>query len=112
MIRPEGHVDGPIRDSLLDRCLRAGIEAVLLAMAVAAPWGLGGIAPEAAVGLGVGLGLVLTLWAARVVVTRRLVFRADAPLLALGGLALLAALQLIPIPAGPLGLLSPNTLEV
>ena len=64
------------------------------------------------VGLNVGLGLVLALWAARLVVTRRLIFRADAALVALGGLALLSALQLIPIPAGALGLLSPNTLEV
>ena len=62
MIRPEGHADGPLRDSPLDRCLRAGIEALLLAMAVAAPWGLGGVAPVATVGLNVGLGLVLTLW--------------------------------------------------
>src|SRR4051812_21489193 len=96
---------------LLDRYLRAGIEALLLAMALAAPWALGGTTPEAVVGLGLGLGLVLTLWAARIVVTRTIVFRADPPLAALAGLTLLAAGQLLPVPAGTLRLLSPATLE-
>ena len=95
---PEGHTRHP----LVDRCFCVGIEALLLAMAVAAPWGLGGVAPEAVVGLNVGLGLVLALWAARIVVSRRLIFRADAALAALGGLALLAALQLLPLPPGAL----------
>jgi O-antigen ligase/tetratricopeptide (TPR) repeat protein len=103
----DGHAQKPV----LDRCLCAAIEAVLLLMALAAPWGLGGVAPEAVVGLNVGLGVVLMLWGVRMVIRRRLFFRGDATLAALGGLALLSLLQLLPLPSPALGLVSPNTLE-
>lgn len=95
----------------LDRWCRRAIEAVLLGMAVAAPWGLGGVHPAAALGLAAGTGLVLVLWAARCLAARRPVFRADGAAAALAGLTLLTALQLVPLPAAALRVLSPAALE-
>lgn len=94
-----------------DRACRRGIEAVLLAVVVGIPWALGGTLPEATLALNVGLGIVLALWAARIVLTGSIPWRGDAALWALGGLTLLAAFQLLPLPTSVLRVLSPNTVE-
>jgi tetratricopeptide (TPR) repeat protein len=94
-----------------DRFCRWAIELLLLGLCLAAPWALGGTLPEAVLGLQIGTALVLVLWAARAVVTGSLPWRGDLPLAALGGLTLLAALQLVPVPAAALRVVSPGTLR-
>ena len=94
-----------------DRILRAAIEGILLLMVFAAPWGLGGTHPKFLLALNVCTGLVLVIWAARAIVTFSLPFRTDSVLFAVCGLALLTALQLLPIPTSALGVVSQNTVE-
>src|SRR5262245_25381283 len=80
-------------------------------MCLAAPWALGGTLPEAVLGLKTATALVLLLWAARALITGSLPWRGDLPLGALGGLTLLAALQLVPVPIAALRLVSPDTVR-
>lgn len=90
--------------------MRAAAAVVLLLIA-ASPWPLGSERPpwEFAISLGV-LSLAL-LWAAHVLVTRRLVYRTDPVSVCLLGLILLTAVQLVPLPASVVAVVSPTAAD-
>jgi O-antigen ligase/tetratricopeptide (TPR) repeat protein len=99
------------QQSACDRACRRAVEFLLAAMIVGAPWGLGGTHPLAIVALQITAGLVLALWAARLLLTRSVLFRPDGAVAALAGITLFTGLQLIPLPESQLQVVSPHTLE-
>jgi tetratricopeptide (TPR) repeat protein len=94
-----------------DTYCRWAIEAILIAMTVATPWALGGTYPGTGLAIRVGIALVLALWAVRSVLQLTVRFRSDLVLAALGGLTLLTAFQLLPLPVPVLNTLSPHTVD-
>src|SRR5947209_4109707 len=89
-----------------------GQEGVLLALACAAPWALGGAAPWAEAALDAGVALLLLLAAARLLARGRLEWPRCPVALCQAGLFLLAALQLAPLPAALRQLLCPGGEEL
>jgi tetratricopeptide (TPR) repeat protein len=91
--------------------LRAAAEAMLLALVLVSPWPFGSVEPGWQFVLYAGLAVVTALWVAHTVVTRRLTVRPDAVSACLLGLILLTALQLVPLPVGVVGVISPARAE-
>lgn len=101
----------PTDDLPAARTLRAAAEVVLLVLVAGSPWPFASAEPFWEFVLDVGLVVVLALWAAHAVVTRRFEYRSDAVSLCLLGLVLLTAVQLVPFPAGVVRVLSPTAAE-
>jgi O-antigen ligase/tetratricopeptide (TPR) repeat protein len=89
---------------------RAG-EAVLLALAVLSPWPFACNDPPFEYALSAGVLLLVALWAAHAALTGRFSVRPDVVTLALAGLALWTAVQLVPLPESVVGVLSPARLR-
>jgi tetratricopeptide (TPR) repeat protein/O-antigen ligase len=92
--------------------LRGAVEAVVLLLVVLSPWAYGSIHPLSRLGLYAGLAVVLALWAARLLVERRVAWQWCPATLCLSGLLLLGAWQLAPLPRPLLAWLSPATVEL
>src|SRR5438067_5810301 len=90
------------------RNLRAAAEAVALALVAISPWPFGSVQPFWEFALLAGVAVLAGLWAAHAAVTGRFAFRPDAVSACLLGLVLLAALQLVPLPAPAVRVLSPT----
>ncbi|MFL5341739.1 MAG: O-antigen ligase family protein, partial [Gemmataceae bacterium] len=92
-----------------DRYLRAGLEAVVLALVVATPWALGAVEPLFFRFVLAGVAVLLLLWSARLVVTGELRWRSCPGTLGLTGLFVLTLIQLIPLPSSVLSVAAPET---
>jgi O-antigen ligase/tetratricopeptide (TPR) repeat protein len=92
-----------------DRCFRAAIEAVVLALVCLAPWLLGSVEPAFEGLLYAGVALLLLLWAARAVVAGSLTWRSCPVGACLAALFLYGVLQVVPLPRPVLQRLSPET---
>lgn len=73
-----------------------------------APWAFACVEPGWRLGLVAGIAMLVVLWLVHVVLTRRFVFRLDGVTLSLGGLIVLAALQMVPLPESVVKTLSPT----
>jgi tetratricopeptide (TPR) repeat protein len=91
--------------------LRGAAEAVLLGLVLVSPWPFGSVEPGWQFVLYAGLMVVAVLWVAHAIVTRRLAVRIDAVSGCLLGLILVTALQLVPLPVGLVGVISPARAE-
>src|SRR5437879_1101032 len=74
--------------------LRAAMEAGVLALVCLSPWAFGGAAPEFEFVLYSGLAVLVSVWAARMLLQRRLSWSACPVGLCLAGLVVLAVWQL------------------
>src|SRR5271165_6455697 len=77
--------------------LRAAVEAVVLVMVGVSPWCYGAVHPGFEFLLSFGLGVVLALWGARMVVEGRLRWKKCPVALCLAGLFLLGVWQVTPL---------------
>jgi hypothetical protein len=93
------------------RLLRAAGEVVLFALVVASPWPFGSNEPPFEAALAAGVLLLAALWAAHAAWTGAFTLHFDAVSLALSGLALWTAVQLVPLPESVVGVVSPTRLE-
>jgi O-antigen ligase/tetratricopeptide (TPR) repeat protein len=93
------------------RWTRAAGEAVLLALALLSPWAFGSAEPTYEFLLTAGVLLLAALWAAHAALSGAFHFRPDFVSACLGGLALWSMLQLVPLPAWFVGVVSPAWAE-
>ncbi len=93
------------------RWLRTGGEGLLVSLATLSAWPFASVEPFWEHLLTVGVGLLVALWTAHAVLTRRFTFRFDLVSLALAGLLLLTAVQLVPLPLGVVKVVSPGRAE-
>ena len=93
------------------RWIRAAGEAVLLALALFSPWAFGCAEPAYEFLLTTGVLLLAALWAAHIAITGHFRFRPDVVSACLGGLALWSLVQLVPLPEGLVGIVSPARAE-
>ena len=84
------------------------MEVVVLALAVLTPWAFGGVDPVFEMAIAAGLALLLVLWAALAVAAGQFTFVRCPVTLALALIFLLGLIQLMPLPAGTLGWISPG----
>lgn len=91
--------------------IRPAAEAVLFALVLLSPYPFGCAEPSWTFALLAGVGLLVCLWFAHVVMTRELRFRWDGVSLGLFGLVLFTAFQTVPLPESVVGVLSPARLE-
>ena len=91
------------------RAIRTAGEAVLGLLAFGTVWPFGSVDALWESVAFAGVALLMALWAAHAALTRQLQFRFDAPALLLAGLVLLSGLQLLPLPAGAVRMLSPSS---
>src|SRR5262245_38877180 len=82
---------GPGLRNRAARLVRAGMEAVLLALVCGSPWALGGAGPVFELVLYAGVAVLLLLWAARLLLEGRLTWAQNGVTLCLAGLFLLGA---------------------
>ncbi len=92
--------------------LRAVLELVVLGMACAAPWCYGAVHPGFTLLLLVGVGLVLTLWAGRMLLDGCLTWKKSPVALCLAGFFLIGIWQITPLPEPVLSWISPGTAEL
>ncbi len=91
--------------------VRAAGEIVLGLLAFGTVWPYGSVESSwESVAFG-GVALLMALWALHTFLTRRLRLRFDAPALLVSGLILLSGLQLVPLPAGAVRIVSPSTVH-
>lgn len=102
-LTPPDHTDRP----RAAHYLRVGGEVVLSALVVLSPWPFASNDPLFEFALTIGLVLLGGLWAAHASVTRQFAFRPDVVSAALSGLALLSAIQLVPLPESIVAVVSP-----
>src|SRR5262249_58940604 len=100
---------GPGLRSRAVRLVRAGMEAVLLAMVCLSPWALGGAGPVFELVLYAGVAALLLLWAAGLLLEGRVTWVKSGVALCLAGLFLLGAWQLTPLPWRVLQRVAPGT---
>jgi O-antigen ligase/tetratricopeptide (TPR) repeat protein len=91
------------------RLLQAGMEAIVLALVVLAPWAFGGVEPEYELVLFTGVAALLSLWTARMLLEWRLRWTKCPVTLCLAALYLGGIWQVTPLPRGVLSWLSPAT---
>ncbi len=91
------------------RAVRRAGEVVLGLLAFGTAWPFGAVEPFWEAIATAGVALLCSLWAIHTGLTRRLRLRFDAPALLLCGLIALSGLQLVPLPAGVVGIVSPST---
>src|SRR5260370_10391582 len=89
--------------------VRGCIEAVVLLLVCVTPWVFGGVEPGAEFCLFGGVGVLLVLWAARMLLDGALTWEHSPVGLALAGLFLFGLFQIVPLPAPVLGWLSPTS---
>jgi O-antigen ligase/tetratricopeptide (TPR) repeat protein len=89
------------------RAVRAAMEAVVLLMACLSPWAFGAVDPFWEFLLLGGLGVVLVLWAAALLLEGRLTWRKCPVALCLAALYLLGVVQATPLPRQVLAAASP-----
>jgi O-antigen ligase len=85
------------------------MEVVVLGMAVLSPWAFGGVDPVFELILTLGLVILLGLWVAVAVVNGRFSWLRCSITACLGGIFLLGVVQLVPLPAWLLSIVSPGT---
>jgi O-antigen ligase/tetratricopeptide (TPR) repeat protein len=88
------------------------MEAVVLLTVVLSPWAFGCVHPLSQLFLAGSLGVLLALWAVRIVVEGRLRWASCPVFLCLGGLFLLGVVQIAPLSLAALEVLSPATAEL
>src|SRR4051794_14420031 len=91
------------------RLVRAGMEAVLLALVCGSPWAVGGAGAVFEMVLYAGVAVLLLLWAAGLLLEGRLTWVHSGVALCLAGLFLLGAWQLTPLPRRVLERVAPGT---
>ncbi len=95
----------------LPRTLRRAGELTAGALVALSPWPLASNAAGFEYLLALGVLTLTALWAAHAAAVGRLGFRPDVVSVALAGLALLSACQLVPLPEAVVGVLSPARLD-
>ena len=98
-------------EASLPRALRRAGELVAGGLVALSPWPLASNSAGYEYLLGLGVLLLVALWAAHAAAVGRLGFRPDVVSVTLAGLALLSACQLVPLPEVVVGVLSPARLE-
>ena len=88
------------------------MEVVVLALAALTPWAFGGVDPVFEMAIAAGLALLLALWAALAVAAGQLTFVRCPVTLALALIFLVGLIQLMPLPAGTLGWISPGAGQI
>jgi O-antigen ligase/tetratricopeptide (TPR) repeat protein len=96
----------------LVRLILGAMEAVVLLLVVLSPWAFGGVHPISQFFLLGGVGVLLALWALRILVEWRVTAARCPTLLCLVGLFLLGVLQIAPLPQTTLEFLSPGTVAL
>ena len=91
------------------RMLRSAMEAVILAMAVLAPWAFASVHPASVFLLYCGLSATLILWSTAILVDGRVTVSRCPVLLCLGGMVALGVWQVIPFTPSALATISPGT---
>jgi O-antigen ligase len=91
------------------RALHVAIEVVALVLVAFSPWAFGSVHPLFEFVLLTGVGLLLVLWGADMLIQRRMTWRKCPVALGLGGLFVLGACQLAPLPSWLLQTVSPAT---
>jgi O-antigen ligase/tetratricopeptide (TPR) repeat protein len=115
MARTTDDVEGRGRDAGTPGCpkgvrvIRAGIEALVLLMVCLAPWAYGAVHPGFEFLLYVGLGGLLALWGARLLLEGQLTWKKCPVALCLAALFLSGIWQLTPLPRSLLAVVSPAT---
>ena len=97
------------RNGSAARNLKVAGELLLLTLLVLSPWPFGCTHPRHEFWLGLGVGALVSLWAAHAIVTRRFSYSSDAISICLLGLVLVTAFQLVPLPQKVVDVLSPTT---
>src|SRR4051794_12417698 len=92
--------------------LRGGMEVVVLALAVLTPWAFGGVDPVFELAIAAGVALLLALWAALAIASGRFTIVRCPVSLMLTLIVAVGVLQLVPLPAGLLGWISPGAGEL
>src|SRR4051812_13953606 len=82
------------------RLLQAGMEAIVLALVVLAPWAFGGVEPESEFVLFTGVAALLFLWTARMLLEWRLRWTKCPVVLCLAALYIGGIWQVTPLPRG------------
>jgi O-antigen ligase/tetratricopeptide (TPR) repeat protein len=83
------------------------MEGVVLLLVALAPWFYGAVDPVFEYGLFIGVGIVALLWGVCSVIDGRFLWFSCPVTLALGGIFLVGAIQLVPIPSWALAVVSP-----
>src|SRR6476660_4199583 len=94
------------------RFLRGTTEFVVLVLVVLCPWFIGGRPPFAEFLLSAGVALLLLLWAMYSISVGYVRFPSCTITLFLTGLFLFGVVQIVPLPTGVLGVISPTTSEL
>ncbi|HJZ94733.1 MAG TPA: O-antigen ligase family protein [Gemmataceae bacterium] len=105
-------LDEPPVAGKVARWLRAGIEILVLAMVALAPWAFAAVHPLSLLLLSVGLSIALLLWAAVLLIDRRLGVGFCPVVACLIGIVILGLWQLAPLPDTTLTVLSPATAQL
>jgi len=92
--------------------LRGGMEVVVLALAVLTPWAFGGVDPVFELAIAAGIALLLALWAAVAITSGRFTVVRCPVSLMLTLIVAVGVLQLVPLPAGLLGWISPGAADL
>ena len=94
------------------RNLRAAGEVVIFVLAFLTVWPFGSTNLYWKSYAGVGVALLCLIWAANGLITRQFRIHFDAITLALGGMLILSAFQLIPLPIGLVRIVSPSAVRL
>lgn len=96
----------------LDSLLQGAMEAVVLAMVALSPWAFASVAPQWESLLFQGVAVLLGLWGCRLLLHLEFPW-CDCPVaMCLGGLLLLALVQMIPLDRGVLRAIAPSTADL
>lgn len=85
------------------------MEVIVLLMVFASPWAYGGALPEVRLLMEVGVACLMLLWAVRMAIEKRVIWVSSPVIYGLGFLAILACLQMTPLPRNLIALISPTT---
>jgi tetratricopeptide (TPR) repeat protein len=91
------------------RLVRMAMEMLVLLLVVLSPWAFGAVEPFAEFLLGVGVGVLLVLWAVVMLLEGRLTWKQSPVALCLAGLFLLGIVQVTPLSRSTLTRLAPAT---
>src|SRR5882672_9877481 len=97
---------------MIDRFGRLAQEVIVLVLVVASPWAFGANEPVFEWAILTGAAALLVLWALRLVVSRRADWRLGPIGVALGGLFLVAVLQLLPLAPSVQAAVSPQASDL
>lgn len=91
--------------------MRTAASILLLALVAFSPWPFGSANPSGQFAIAVVLFVLIALWAAHCIRTRRFTYRSDAVSFCLAGLVLVTTFQLVPLPEAVARILSPTAVE-